>query len=351
MRFGLRIDFGTCAPYRIDEIISVASKTFPNSCSFKLVEEKGYFDLGFADEASADQAAATSLFLEDIMIPKICTRWVKDKSLFLNLTNLPTSCPAIQLETQIQSGLSNYGRVIGLRLETDPRFPNCVGSRAFAAIIPSKETGSNGKSIPKIAFIQSSPEEPFSVTVEGNSSPCSLCLSSSHNTNKCSVIDPEDAAIKAAIEWGTLKAKPSKTDNLAPSGSMPAASNNPISNLVPFNLLNLPRPNYPSSLSSEVATNLADARGSLEARLKGVAKCKRSMEGATTKSQKSGTRAQLANAKAEAELAFEDYMDALYQSELDIFEVDPIIGVVPHETDFPWIDALESVVHQPPYGV
>ena len=113
-------------------------------------------------------------------------------------------------------GLSNYGRIIGLRLEQDPRFPNCTGSRAFAAVVPTAEAGANGKGIPKVATITSAPEEPFAVTIEGSPSPCSLCLSSTHSTAKCSVVDPDEVSIRAAVCWG---AKLSKLSSYKPKSS------------------------------------------------------------------------------------------------------------------------------------
>ena len=175
---------------------------------------------------------------------------------------------------ELLDGLSNYGRIIGLRLEQNPCFPNCTGSCAFAAVVPKAEAGANGKGIPKVATITSAPEEPFASTVEGSLSPCSLCLSSTHSTAKCSVVDPDEVSLRAAVCWGTKLAKPTSSKPKTNSQTeivTPLPSYN-SKYALGFNLVNLPPLFAPDLFPPQAVGKLKQARSTLEARLKGVAR-------------------------------------------------------------------------------
>ena len=88
-RHGIRVYFAECDPFLVIEIAKMAEKTFAKHTAAHSRLDKGYFDMAFASNADADEAAATPLIVSNRHVPTVRTRYAKDTNLFIGFEDLP----------------------------------------------------------------------------------------------------------------------------------------------------------------------------------------------------------------------------------------------------------------------
>ena len=183
--YGLRVLYSEYNPILLKEVSEACCKSLVNVVSVNPVYLKGYFDLGFANAYDADIAASTPIVIDNHIVPTLRTRWSKDQSIYITFTDLPLNLAQTDLENLLGQGLSNYGEVTELHLQTHPIFPTLATSTGYAIINPNNETKVNITTIPRKAFFDQNNQYQFNVYPDRAPPICSICNFLGHQAHAC----------------------------------------------------------------------------------------------------------------------------------------------------------------------
>lgn len=225
--YGVRILFGHSHELLSDKCKAAAAQLFGDldATTIDPCNSKGYFDIGFATEAGATAAATRTLMVGGRVCAMVRTRLPDSDTLCISLDRLPSGVKRANCLQLIAEGLSQYGTIVSLEMDTDPIVPQYAQQKAFAVITPSEKVCKNVQLIPRRAYLEGTGGHTFNINPEGTLPTCNKCEGLGHACRTCTniaedkvtllsdMMDEEATVVNAEsaghplfpLEWGSYQ--------------------------------------------------------------------------------------------------------------------------------------------------